>query len=137
MQHGLLEPPGGWWAARGASSASLHGAPFALPAGVAVGLVTDNAWSGAAQELAPAPVDASAAAAPVGRYELLTDLQGLEDQLGDMDLKVAGGCRATQRTQQAVAQEHQIWGFGAEKRALAGETWCHARAPIACGSRLP
>ncbi|KAL4458391.1 hypothetical protein ABPG75_013256 [Micractinium tetrahymenae] len=62
----------------------------ALVAGVSVGLMTDSSWSGAARELPPSPVAAPAQAAPVGRYELLTDLLGMEDQLGDMDLKVAG-----------------------------------------------
>ncbi|KAL4429595.1 hypothetical protein ABPG77_008644 [Micractinium sp. CCAP 211/92] len=65
----------------------------ALVAGVTVGLVTDSAWDGAARKLPPASAAAPAESAPVGRYELLTDQLGMEDQLGDMDLKVAGGRR--------------------------------------------
>ena len=63
-----------------------------LVAGVAVGLLSESGWSGEARQLPAAPVEAvGAAAPPLGRYELLTDILGMEDQLGDMDLKVAGG----------------------------------------------
>ena len=45
------------------------GVPIKAPvSGVAMGLITDDA----------------------GRYQILTDIQGLEDHLGDMDFKVAG-----------------------------------------------
>jgi hypothetical protein len=61
-----------------------------------VGLLTEAGWSGEAQELPAAPVaalsqaDGRVRAARLGRYELLLDQLGMEDQLGDMDLKVAG-----------------------------------------------
>ncbi len=46
------------------------GVPIAMPvAGIAMGLITEGAG---------------------GRYQILTDIQGLEDHLGDMDFKVAG-----------------------------------------------
>ena len=65
----------------------------ALVAGVSVGLLTEGAWSGEARALGAAPVQevGGEATGAVGRYELLTDQLGMEDQLGDMDLKVAGG----------------------------------------------
>jgi len=45
------------------------GVPIKAPvSGVAMGLITDN----------------------IGRYKILTDIQGTEDHLGDMDFKVAG-----------------------------------------------
>ena len=45
------------------------GVPIAAPvAGIAMGLITDEQ----------------------GRYAVLTDIQGIEDALGDMDFKVAG-----------------------------------------------
>jgi polyribonucleotide nucleotidyltransferase len=45
------------------------GVPIKAPvAGVAMGLISD----------------------PDGRYQILTDIQGTEDHLGDMDFKVAG-----------------------------------------------
>jgi polyribonucleotide nucleotidyltransferase len=46
------------------------GVPIAMPvAGIAMGLITEGGD---------------------GRYQILTDIQGLEDHLGDMDFKVAG-----------------------------------------------
>jgi polyribonucleotide nucleotidyltransferase len=52
------------------------GVPIKAPvSGVAMGLITDPS-SGSGQ-------------AP-GRYQILTDIQGVEDHLGDMDFKVAG-----------------------------------------------
>ncbi len=49
------------------------GVPIKAPvAGVAMGLVTDLSTG------------------PEGRYKILTDIQGTEDHLGDMDFKVAG-----------------------------------------------
>lgn len=55
-----------------------------------MGLFTESSWRGEVGSLAPAPVAEVALAAPVERYELLTDLLGMEDQLGDMDFKIAG-----------------------------------------------
>src|SRR5688572_327745 len=51
------------------------GVPIKAPvSGVAMGLVTDP----------------SAGSGQAGRYQILTDIQGVEDHLGDMDFKVAG-----------------------------------------------
>lgn len=61
--------------------------------GVSVGLMSESGFAGEARELPVAPVGAAAVPPPLGRHELLTDLQGVEDQLGDMDLKVAGALR--------------------------------------------
>jgi polyribonucleotide nucleotidyltransferase len=76
------------------------GVPIKAPvAGVAMGLVTDDS----------------------GRYKILTDIQGTEDHLGDMDFKVAGtkdGITAlqmdikisglsTQMMKEALAQAHE------------------------------
>ncbi|PSC68371.1 polyribonucleotide nucleotidyltransferase [Micractinium conductrix] len=77
----------------GALALADAGVPLkALVAGISVGLFMDDSWDGACGELAGAPVAQAGGAAvpPVGRYELLTDLQGIEDQTGGMDLKVAG-----------------------------------------------
>ncbi len=49
-----------------------------------------------------------------GRYEILTDIQGVEDHLGDMDLKVAG----TREGITAVQMDLKIQGLGIE--VLAG-----------------
>jgi len=52
------------------------GVPIKAPvAGIAMGLITD-----------PSPSSGQA----FGRYKVLTDIQGTEDHLGDMDFKVAG-----------------------------------------------
>ena len=42
---------------------------------MSVGLLTDSSWGGAARTLPPAPAGQQQEVAPVGRYELLTDLQ--------------------------------------------------------------
>jgi len=83
------------------------GVPIKAPvAGVAMGLITDPS-TGSGQ-------------AP-GRYKILTDIQGTEDHLGDMDFKVAGtkdGITAlqmdikisglsTQMMKEALAQAHE------------------------------
>ena len=75
------------------------GVPIKAPvAGVAMGLVTDE----------------------TGRYKILTDIQGTEDHLGDMDFKVAGTAQgitalqmdikisglSTQTMKEALAQAH-------------------------------
>jgi polyribonucleotide nucleotidyltransferase len=55
------------------------GVPIKAPvAGVAMGLVTDD------------PSTLPSVAGQAGRYRILTDIQGTEDHLGDMDFKVAG-----------------------------------------------
>lgn len=65
-----------------------------LVAGVSVGLMTEHCWDGTAREVggqaAAAPSGGTGEVREWGRYELLTDLMGLEDSLGDMDFKVAG-----------------------------------------------
>ncbi|MBP6874785.1 MAG: polyribonucleotide nucleotidyltransferase [Candidatus Eisenbacteria bacterium] len=50
-----------------------------------------------------------------GRYEILTDIQGVEDHLGDMDLKVAG----TREGITAVQMDLKIQGLGIEALAQA------------------
>lgn len=61
-----------------------------------MGLLTESSWGGELRLLSSVAVDAVGtsrgvvAPARVGRYELLLDQLGMEDQLGDMDLKVAG-----------------------------------------------
>jgi len=66
------------------------GVPIKAPvAGVAMGLVTDEA----------------------GRYAILTDIQGMEDHLGDMDFKVAGtatGVTALQMDIKVKGLSHDI-----------------------------
>jgi polyribonucleotide nucleotidyltransferase len=58
------------------------GVPIKAPvAGIAMGLVTDPS--------SPSLGQAGPGQAP-GRYQILTDIQGTEDHLGDMDFKVAG-----------------------------------------------
>eukprot|EP00887_Chlorella_sp_A99_P006254 scaffold3.g6254.t1 len=65
----------------------------ALVAGVSVGLLRGGgaAAGGAAGAAGGGRAGAAAPAEEWGRYELLVDLLGMEDQLGDMDLKLAGG----------------------------------------------
>ena len=54
------------------------GVPIKAPvSGVAMGLITD-------------PSTLPSVAGQAGRYKILTDIQGTEDHLGDMDFKVAG-----------------------------------------------
>jgi polyribonucleotide nucleotidyltransferase len=88
------------------------GVPIAAPvAGVAMGLITESG-------------DAIS-----GKYQVLTDIQGLEDAMGDMDFKVAGtadGVTAlqmdikvkgltTQVLEQALAQAHEARMFIMDK----------------------
>lgn len=55
------------------------GVPIKAPvAGIAIGLITESA-SGKREK-----------SAPIDRYQVLTDIQGIEDFAGDMDFKVAG-----------------------------------------------
>ncbi|MCS7206475.1 MAG: polyribonucleotide nucleotidyltransferase [Dehalococcoidia bacterium] len=71
------------------SSLSLMDAGVPIPrhvAGIAIGLVSDDK----------------------GRYQVLTDIQGLEDHEGDMDFKVAG----TERGLTAVQMDVKIRGVG-------------------------
>jgi len=71
------------------------GVPIKAPvAGIAMGLITDN----------------------TGRYKVLTDIQGTEDHLGDMDFKVAG----TTEGITALQMDIKISGLSAEimKEAL-------------------
>ena len=64
----------------------------ALVAGVSVGLLREAGWSGASGEAGVDPAGGGVEpAGEFGRYELLTDLLGLEDMAGDMDFKIAGG----------------------------------------------
>ncbi len=71
------------------------GVPIKAPiAGVAMGLITDE----------------------TGRYEILTDIQGTEDHLGDMDFKVAGSAQGIT----ALQMDIKISGISAQmmKEAL-------------------
>lgn len=78
-------PAGGAYDGSGRSGALLPGrflAPtcssslgLSLLPGVSVGLLTDSSWGGEARTLPAAPVGLQQAVSPVGRYELLTDLQ--------------------------------------------------------------
>jgi polyribonucleotide nucleotidyltransferase len=71
------------------------GVPIKAPvAGVAMGLITDDA----------------------GRYQILTDIQGTEDHLGDMDFKVAGTAQGIT----ALQMDIKISGLSAQmmKEAL-------------------
>ncbi len=84
------------------------GVPIKAPvSGVAMGLITDN----------------------TGRYKILTDIQGTEDHLGDMDFKVAGTAQgitalqmdikisglSTQMMKEALEQAHTARMFIMEK----------------------
>lgn len=80
------------------------GVPIKAPvAGVAMGLITE-------------PSADSAAGQAIGRYRILTDIQGAEDHLGDMDFKVAG----TERGITALQMDIKISGLSANimKEAL-------------------
>ena len=71
------------------------GVPIKAPvAGVAMGLITDE----------------------TGRYKILTDIQGTEDHLGDMDFKVAGTAQGIT----ALQMDIKISGISAQmmKEAL-------------------
>lgn len=60
-------------------------------AGVSVGLVMEEASDPAAHDpTVPQPMAAWPVSPPVTRYAILSDIQGLEDFLGDMDFKIAG-----------------------------------------------
>ncbi|MEZ4771108.1 MAG: polyribonucleotide nucleotidyltransferase [Caldilineales bacterium] len=73
------------------------GVPIQAPvAGIAMGLVTDTA---------------------TGRYAILSDIQGMEDHLGDMDFKVAG----TQHGITALQMDIKIKGLSLEMMAQALE----------------
>ena len=73
------------------------GVPIQAPvAGIAMGLVTDTA---------------------TGRYAILSDIQGMEDHLGDMDFKVAG----TQHGITALQMDIKIKGLSLEMMAEALE----------------
>lgn len=75
------------------------GVPIKAPvAGIAMGLVTDE----------------------TGRYKVLTDIQGMEDHLGDMDFKVAG----TQEGITALQMDIKIKGVS---RAILEEALAQAR----------
>jgi polyribonucleotide nucleotidyltransferase len=67
------------------------GVPIKAPvAGVAMGLVTDD------------PSTLPSVAGQAGRYRILTDIQGTEDHLGDMDFKVAGSERGISALQMDI-----------------------------------
>ena len=84
------------------SSLSLMdaGVPLKAPvAGVAMGLITD----------------------PDGRWKVLTDIQGLEDALGDMDFKVAGtatGITGLQMDIKTTGITFEIMGYAFEQARL-------------------
>jgi polyribonucleotide nucleotidyltransferase len=78
------------------------GVPIKAPvAGVAMGLITDP----------------STGSGQAGRYKILTDIQGTEDHLGDMDFKVAGTAAGIT----ALQMDIKISGLSAQmmKEALA------------------
>jgi polyribonucleotide nucleotidyltransferase len=80
------------------------GVPIKAPvAGVAMGLVMDGS-----------------------RYAILTDIQGIEDALGDMDFKVAG----TENGVTALQMDIKISGITAELMSKALEQAHHGRAHI-------
>ena len=79
------------------------GVPIQAPvAGIAMGLVTDTA---------------------TGRYAILSDIQGMEDHLGDMDFKVAG----TEHGITALQMDIKIKGLSLEMMAEALEQALHGR----------
>ncbi|HVF26386.1 MAG TPA: polyribonucleotide nucleotidyltransferase [Anaerolineales bacterium] len=93
------------------------GVPIKAPvSGVAMGLVTD-------------PSTLPSVAGQAGRYKILTDIQGTEDHLGDMDFKVAGTAAgitalqmdikisglSTQMMKEALEQAHTARMFIMEK----------------------
>ena len=81
------------------------GVPIKAPvAGVAMGLITDNS----------------------GRYKILTDIQGTEDHLGDMDFKVAG----TSKGITALQMDIKITGLSAQMMKEALEQAHTARLTI-------
>jgi polyribonucleotide nucleotidyltransferase len=81
------------------------GVPIKAPvAGVAMGLITDDS----------------------GRYKILTDIQGTEDHLGDMDFKVAG----TSKGITALQMDIKITGLSAQMMKEALEQAHTARLTI-------
>ena len=88
------------------------GVPIKAPvAGVAMGLITDpSTGSGQAS----------------GRYKILTDIQGTEDHLGDMDFKVAG----TSKGITALQMDIKITGLSAQMMKEALEQALTARLSI-------
>ncbi|MCS6993510.1 MAG: polyribonucleotide nucleotidyltransferase [Anaerolineales bacterium] len=81
------------------------GVPIKAPvAGVAMGLITDE----------------------TGRYQILTDIQGTEDHLGDMDFKVAGTARGIT----ALQMDIKISGISAQMMREALEQARVARLSI-------
>ena len=88
------------------------GVPIKAPvAGVAMGLITDPSTPSAGQ---------------VGRYKILTDIQGTEDHLGDMDFKVAG----TSKGITALQMDIKITGLSAQMMKEALEQAHTARLTI-------
>ncbi len=88
------------------------GVPIKAPvAGVAMGLITDPSTPSAGQ---------------VGRYKILTDIQGSEDHLGDMDFKVAG----TSKGITALQMDIKISGLSAQMMKEALEQARTARLAI-------
>ncbi|MCB0246519.1 MAG: polyribonucleotide nucleotidyltransferase [Anaerolineae bacterium] len=87
------------------------GVPIQAPvAGIAMGLVTDM---------------------PTGRYAILSDIQGMEDHLGDMDFKVAG----TQHGITALQMDIKIKGLSLEMMSEALEQ-AHAGRLFILGKML-
>ncbi|OGO22036.1 MAG: polyribonucleotide nucleotidyltransferase [Chloroflexi bacterium RBG_16_51_16] len=81
------------------------GVPIKTPiAGVAMGLITDE----------------------TGRYKILTDIQGTEDHLGDMDFKVAGSSQGIT----ALQMDIKITGISAQMMKEAMEQARSARLAI-------
>ncbi len=65
-----------------------------------------------------------------GRYEVLTDIQGLEDHLGDMDFKVAGtseGITALQMDIKIKGITFEIMREGASPRPATAASSSSAR----------
>ncbi len=88
------------------------GVPIKAPvAGVAMGLITDPS-TGSGQA--------------IGRYQVLTDIQGAEDHLGDMDFKVAG----TEQGITALQMDIKISGLSASIMKEALEQAREARLSI-------
>src|SRR5574341_1291730 len=78
------------------------GVPIKAPvAGVAMGLITDPYPSGTM----------STGSGQAGRYKILTDIQGTEDHLGDMDFKVAGTAQGIT----ALQMDIKISGLSAQR----------------------
>jgi polyribonucleotide nucleotidyltransferase len=91
------------------------GVPIKAPVGgIAMGLITEGAPEG-------------------GRYAVLTDIQGLEDHLGDMDFKVAG----TEQGITALQMDIKIKGLRYEilEQALAQAREFSTSSASACPSR--